>query len=108
MNAGQTLAKHWANVVKEKKEERREGVGRAEEHLSASGIHVVGGGKGSEKRLLQWMTGDVHWIVLGEDGTSTCDDLLVVCVKKGVMVEGVLAYGGGEGLDRRTEDWEMD
>ena len=55
---------------------------------------VVGGRKGSKERLLLWRTGDVHGIVLGEDGTFTCGD--AVCVKKGVIGDvGVLVYGGG-------------
>ena len=46
----------------------------------------------TKERLLLWRTGDVHGIVLGEDGTFTCDDAL--CVKKGAIGDvGVLVYG---------------
>ena len=88
------MAKNWANVVKEKWGEKEEALTGVEEHMPVFGFHVLGGAEGSKERLLLWRTGDVHGIVLGEDGTFTCDD--AVCVKNGVIGDvGVLVYGEG-------------
>ena len=95
MQAGQTLAKHWANVVKEKWGKGEEALAGAEEHLPAPGRYVVGEGERKNRPdLLPLMIKTGHEIVRGGDNSSTDDDK--VWSHKGVIAEfGVMVYGEG-------------
>ena len=90
------MAKHWANVVKEKWGKGEEALAGAEEHLPAPGRYVVGEGERKNRQHLPPpMIKTGHEVGRGGNNSSTHDD--EAWSNKGVIADlGVLVDGGGE------------